>query len=227
MLYFLISYDIIDREDLNTNQKMIAIYLARKFDEKKYNATISPEEIAKSLKLSIDEVNISLDILSKKNIINRGSRISELELFQFNDFTLQKGDVVKTISRIFGFPVSGKTAKLIYTLSGEDYDKIKSAVEQAGEDDPIEDVFMILQNREQDETEPEKANTTSTIENPSSDSLSSSFDILEKSTKPETKSKAAVKQSAERRKVPNTRYMRAQKVYGKGKSETKGSKNDI
>ncbi len=230
-MYFLISYDIIDREDLNTNQKMIAIYLARHFDEKRYHSTISPEKIAKSLRLSVDEVNMSLDILSKKNIINRGSNASELRLFEFNDFTLQKGDVVKTISKIFGFPISGKTAKLIYTLSGEDYDKIKVAFEKAGEDDPLEDVFMILQGEKEGAKEEEsKASILdNSAEKKLDETLNSSFDILEKPSTRSDKKRPVRSNIADRKKIANTRYIRAQQVYGKGKIETKESdvKNGI
>lgn len=70
-MFFLVPYNIVDREDINLNQKMIAIYLARIQDERgpSYSPTVA--EIAAKLKLSEEEVSLSLDFLVSRGILSR------------------------------------------------------------------------------------------------------------------------------------------------------------
>ncbi len=70
-MYFLISYELVDRDDLSTEQKMCAIYLARQFDEHSDDFDIDEFEMASKLRLSVDEVKLNIEVLKSKKIITQ------------------------------------------------------------------------------------------------------------------------------------------------------------
>lgn len=82
-MFFLVPYNIVDREDISLNQKMIAIYLARIQDEKGPNTIPSVAEIASKLKLSEDEVSLNLELLLSKGILSASQL--EVRRAQFNE----------------------------------------------------------------------------------------------------------------------------------------------
>ncbi len=69
-MFFLVPYNLIDRNDLSIVQKMCILYLARHFDEKGSSVPINELEIAEKLRLSTSEVRLNLDVLLSKGIIN-------------------------------------------------------------------------------------------------------------------------------------------------------------
>lgn len=68
-MYFLVSYDLIDRVDLSLTQKMTAIYLARLLDENEVESAISEYDLAQKMKLSVDEVKLNIGVLVEKGVI--------------------------------------------------------------------------------------------------------------------------------------------------------------
>lgn len=69
-MFFLVPYNIIDREDITLNQKMLAIYLARMQDEFGSSFSLDKKDIAPKLRLSEEEVALSLGVLLSKGILS-------------------------------------------------------------------------------------------------------------------------------------------------------------
>ncbi len=74
-MFFLVPYDLIDREDLSIIQKMCILYLARHFDEKGDSVPINEMELAEKLRVSTSEIKLNLEVLLSKGIINIGNKI--------------------------------------------------------------------------------------------------------------------------------------------------------
>ncbi len=170
-MYFLISYDIVDRKDLTVSQKLTAIFLAREYDEKGLNAKISSDDIAKALNLSLNEVKINLEILANKGIINNAAsnklenkaqpKIENNEEIVANDKAdtdvfsplldnvekFETSNITSIITKTIGFPVSTKNANLLYSAAKQDLDLIKQAsIFCKDSDDILDDIFIWLQH---------------------------------------------------------------------------------
>lgn len=151
-MYFLVSYELIDRNDLSLIQKMIAIYLARLLDEGG-GSHVSEADLASMMKLSVDEVKLNLQVLiskgliEKNNLENNGS--SGFKKPVFKAFSGISDEIKAQIDSAFGFDISFKSASMLYLKSGENLDFLLDVISGAlSEEDPVEETFYRLQLKE-------------------------------------------------------------------------------
>ncbi len=78
-MFFLVPYNLIDRDDLSIIQKMCILYLARHFDEKGALDPINELELAEKLRVSTSEIRLNLDVLLSKGIINIDNQLINQE----------------------------------------------------------------------------------------------------------------------------------------------------
>lgn len=150
-MYFLVSYELIDRDDLSLSQKMMALYLARVLDENSGNVNISETDLASVMKLSLEEVKLNIQVLVSKGLINLGDMSLDAPLIEFKSpvfkpFSSFTDDIKSKIDEAFGFELPLNKASMLYLKSGEDIDFLLSVVPDVkGSADPIEEAFYILQ----------------------------------------------------------------------------------
>lgn len=133
-MFFLVPYNIIDREDISLNQKMIAILLARIQDERGPNSSPSVSEIAERLKLSQEEVSLNLDFLVSKGILSRNQLEVREAGFEVLEPKLEEGRVIKQLvigeDSVSG---DGSESEEATEFSDEDRNNILEALELAEE----------------------------------------------------------------------------------------------
>lgn len=232
-MFFLVPYNIVDRDDISVNQKMIAIYLARIQDERGPNASPSMSEIASKLKISEEEVGLSMELLLSKGILSadqveiREAGFNDITEYPSTDDTAKTEEEHKTghepenISFILEAMESAeervreRAAQLKLNVR-----KKKRALNQAQAMSELEKAAERLKEEEAEGVKPEKRSADS-------DEVDELLRLLQsgpKEAKQEDQNLA--KADKEERRVKNRNFMKVSSVYNSVKSSLPKNKID-